>query len=257
MVRWVICMKILKYKKAGSGKYLITLDDNKELKLYEDVILKYELLLKKDIPVSILPEIEAYNNECDVYYVALKSLKSRFKSSWELRKMLLSKEYPNDFIDIAIKKLESQGYLNDRSFARAYINNQIITSSKGPSRIIKDLIAKGIDNKIIYDEINVFDEDTQIEKIEKIIRTSIKSNRNKGGNVLKKKIVNDLINSGYSYEVISKVIDNYEFNNTADISKREYDKLYKKLSRKYSGKELEYKIKEKLYQKGLNYEEIY
>ena len=37
--------------------------------------------------------------------------------------------------------------------------------------------------------------------------------------------------------------------------KKEYDKLYKKLSRKYSGNELEYKIKEKLYQKGLYYEE--
>ena len=32
-------------------------------------------------------------------------------------------------------------------------------------------------------------------------------------------------------------------------------KLYKKLSSKYSGKELEYKIKQKMYQKGLVYEE--
>ena len=31
---------------------------------------------------------------------------------------------------------------------------------------------------------------------------------------------------------------------------KEYDKLYKKLSRKYEGATLEYKIKEKLYQKG-------
>ena len=119
-------MKILKYKKISSGKYLVTLDDNRELKLYEDVILKYELLLKKDITNDIFPEIEAYNNECDVYYTALKSLKSRFKSSWELRKMLLSKDYPSSFVDVAIEKLEKQGYLNDRSFARAYINNQII-----------------------------------------------------------------------------------------------------------------------------------
>ena len=47
------------------------------------------------------------------------------------------------------------------------------------------------------------------------------------------------------------------FNDTSDIAKREYEKLYKRLSRKYSGKELEYKIKEKLYQKGLSYEKDY
>ena len=47
-------MRILKYKKISSGKYQITLDDNRELKLYEDVILKYELLLKKDISDDML-----------------------------------------------------------------------------------------------------------------------------------------------------------------------------------------------------------
>ena len=93
------------------------------------------------------------------------------------------------------------------------------------------------------------------EKIDKIIRISIKSNRNRGGVVLKNKIINDLINNGYSYDVITKVISNYEFDNDSIIAKREYDKLYKRLSRKYSGKELEYKIKEKLYQKGLSYED--
>ena len=50
---------------------------------------------------------------------------------------------------------------------------------------------------------------------------------------------------------------NYNFNDTSDIAKREYEKLYTRLSRKYSGKELEYKIKEKLYQKGLSYEKDY
>ena len=73
--------------------------------------------------------------------------------------------------------------------------------------------------------------------------------------VLKNKIVNDLINNGYSYDIIQKVINNYEFGNDSLLAKKEYDKLYKKLSRKYSGSELAYKIKEKLYQKGLSYED--
>ena len=52
------------------------------------------------------------------------------------------------------------------------------------------------------------------------------------------------------------VISNYQFGNDIELAKKEYDKLYKKLSRKYSGEELKYKIKEKLYQKGLKYEEV-
>ena len=60
---------------------------------------------------------------------------------------------------------------------------------------------------------------------------------------------------GYDVDLINRVISEYDFSNDKDMVKKEYDKLYKRLSRKYSGNELEYKIKEKLYQKGLYYEE--
>ncbi len=248
-------MKIEKFKKLANGRYQLSLDDGNTLQLYEEVILKYELLLKKKIDNIDIPEIEEYNIEWDVYYTALKSLKSRFRSSYELRRLLLDKSYPIELVDKAIQKLEDQKYLDDRSFTKGYINNQIITSSRGPNRIIKDLVTKGIDKNIIYDEIGVFDEEIQKEKINKIIKISIKSNRTRGGMVLKNKIVNDLINNGYSYDIIQKVINNYEFGNDSLLAKKEYDKLYKKLSRKYSGSELAYKIKEKLYQKGLSYED--
>lgn len=248
-------MKIEKFKKLANGRYQLSLDDGNTLQLYEEVILKYELLLKKKIDSKDIPEIEEYNIEWDVYYTALKSLKSRFRSSYELHKLLLDKSYPIELVDKAIQKLKDQKYLDDRSFTKGYINNQIVTSSRGPNRIIKDLVTKGIDKNIIYDEIGVFDEEIQKEKINKIIKISIKSNRTRGGMVLKNKIVNDLINNGYSYDIIQKVINNYEFGNDSLLAKKEYDKLYKKLSRKYSGSELAYKIKEKLYQKGLSYED--
>ena len=248
-------MKIEKFKKMTNGRYQLTLDNKETLQLYEEVILKYELLLKKKIDSKDIIKIEDYNIEWDVYYTALKALKSRFRSSYELCKLLLEKAYPVELVDKAIKKLEEQKYLDDRSFTKGYINNQIVTSSKGPNRIIKDLSTKGIDKSIIYDEIGIFDEDIQKEKINKIIRISIKSNRTRGGMVLRNKIINDLVNNGYSYEVIQKVIGEYEFDNDLLVAKREYDKLYKRLSRKYSGRELEYKIKEKLYQKGLSYED--
>ena len=64
-----------------------------------------------------------------------------------------------------------------------------------------------------------------------------------------------MVNLGYDTLTISKVVNDFDFSNDKDIAKKEYEKLYKKLSRKYEGKELEYKIKEKLYQKGLYYED--
>lgn len=248
-------MKIIKYKKTTKDRYKIYLDDGRELLLYEDVILKFELLLKKEILEKDILEIEKVNQECDVYHVALASINNRFKSVYDTREFLIKKEYPIEMVDMAINKLINQGYLNDRSFAKSYINNQIVTTNKGPYKIKRELSEHRVDASIIDEELVVFEEDAQIEKVRKVATRFYNSNRNRGGAVLKKKIVNDLINLGYDNSIISKVIEEFDFSNNKDIAAREYEKLYKKLSRKYEGKELEYKIKEKLYQKGLYYED--
>lgn len=248
-------MKILKYKKKRNGQYELQLDSGKDLCLYEEVILKFELLLKKNINESKLEQILLANQEYDVYYVALSSLQSRFKSVKELRISLLKKEYPPGYVENAIQKLLSQGYLDDRSFAKAYINTQMIITSKGPKKLEKELLDKGVSIDIILEELEVFSKEEQVVKIEKIANRLIKSNRSRGGAVLRKKIANDLKNLGYDFSVIDEVLLQLEFGDTKDIAKKETDKLYRRLSRKYSGKELEFKIKEKLYQKGLYYED--
>ena len=42
-------MKIIKYQKLSGNKYNVFLDNGEKIKLYEDVIIKEELLLKKEI----------------------------------------------------------------------------------------------------------------------------------------------------------------------------------------------------------------
>lgn len=247
-------LKIERYKKTTKGRYKIYLDDGRELLLYEDVILKFELLLKKELTDEELLVIEMANQECDVYQVALASISSRFKSIYDTRLFLIKKEYPEEMIDKAITKLVKQGYLNDQSFAKSYINNQIITTNKGPYKIKKELLEHRVASDIIDIELRGFDIDTQLEKANKVATRLFNSNRSRGGIILKKKIENDLLNLGYELNIVTKVIEKFDFSNNKDIANKEYEKLRKRLSRKYEGKELEYKIKEKLYQKGLYYE---
>ncbi len=51
-------MKILKYKKIRNNEYKIITDEG-EYSLYDDVIVKYELLLKKEISKVDFKKIEA------------------------------------------------------------------------------------------------------------------------------------------------------------------------------------------------------
>lgn len=248
-------MKILKYKKKTNGKYSIFLDDGREFVYYEDIILKFDLLLKKEITEEDLLKIHDANLEYDVYYVALNSIKSRYKSIYELRGYLLKKEYPYEMIEKAINKLIEQKYVDDRSFAKSYIYTQMTTSSHGPLRIKKDLLDKKVSEEFIDDEMVIYDEELQTEKIKKLIERGMKSNHTRGGLVLKQKIINDLKTQGYEYDLINKIISSYTFENDKNLAKKEYDKLYRKYSRKYEGYELKNIIREKMFQKGLVYEE--
>lgn len=248
-------MKIVRYKKMSNSRYKVYLDNGVDIVLYEDVILKYNLLISKDISDDNINEIREYNLECDCYYVGLNSIKSRIKTEYQLRELLKKREYPSKYIDMAIDRLKKEGYVNDRVFTRSYINNQLITTNHGPLRIEKDLLKLGVDSSIIDSEISLFSEEDEVDKINKIVKVKLKSNRNRGGSVLRRKIYNDLKLAGYHDLYINRVLNNYEFNNNSEIAKREYDKLYKRLSRKYSGAELERKIREKLFLKGLKIDE--
>ena len=247
-------MKIIKYKRLTNGKYKVTLDTEEIIELYEDVILKYDLLITSNFDKKLLEEVKKDNLTWEVYYVALRSLKSRFKSREELKKLLLKKEYLKDDVLLVLDKLEEQGYIDDNSFCKSYINNQLITTNKGPKKIIRELEVKGIDRSIIVME-EIYTKDIQVSRIEKLIDKLIKANKNRGGVILKKKIVSNLLNLGYDIDIVNEVIGRYDFPISKDIYEKEYNKLYTKLSKKYSDKELEMKIKEKLYQKGLYYED--
>ena len=251
----MILTKIIKYKKGSRGKYKVYLEDGRELSFYEEVILKYQLLIKKEIDEETLIEADQYNQECDVYYVALHSIENRYKSVFELRMWLKNREYPDELIGKAIDTLKRQGYLNDLSYAKSYVNTQMITTHNGPYKIMRDLQDKKVDSEYIDEAISAFTDEDQEERVRKLIEKDIRSNHTKGGIVLKQKIYNRLKTLGYDISILNRMIEKYSFGNDTAIAKKEYEKLMRKYSRKYEGEELKRIVNEKMYMKGLKYEE--
>lgn len=248
-------MKIIKYKKGSKGRYKVYVEDGREFLFYEEVILKYDLLIKKEIDSDLLIEMDQYNQEWDVYYTALHLINTRLRSVYELKELLINKEYPQDLVVQAIEKLKKQGYLNDLSYAKSYVNHYLISSNKGPYKIAKELRNKNIPEEMIEEALSLYSDDEQIERIHKIIDKGIKVNHSRGGIVLKQKIYQDLKELGYDISLINQIISTYSFPVPLNLVKKEYDKLYRSLSRKYKGEELERKIQEKLFAKGLKYDQ--
>ncbi len=243
-------IRILSYKKEKNGQYKLTLDNSMTLSLYEEVILKEELLIKKEI--DDLDKLLLINQEYDVYYKCLKYISKKNKTVKELSLYMKKLEFPVEMIDRSITLLQKQGYLDDSFYAESYINQKTAISSSGPSKIKDELSKKGIEDSVIVDKLNVFTKELQIEKINNIISKLIKTNRNKSSFQLKNKIINYLIQQGYYIDDIKTCINEFSFSDDKSLMEKEYNKIKKRLSRKYSGTELEYKVKQQMYQKGFN-----
>ena len=154
-----------------------------------------------------------------------------------------------------INKLKSSNLINDELYAKAYIHDRISFSNDGINKIKKELVNQEIDEDIIENELNKIDRKDQKEKLEKLIIKKLNTNTKYSDKIMKQKITNYFINLGYDKEEINEILNREQIDNN-EIIKKEYNKLINKYKTKYEEEKLKYIIKQKLYQKGFNIEEI-
>lgn len=243
-------MKILCYKNKKGNIYEITLSNKEKITLYDDVILKYNLLITKEIKDNELNNILKDNDKIKAYLLAIKYIRVKLRTEDEIKKKL--KDYDKDTINYVINRLNKEKYLNNDLYIKAYINDSINLKFEGPNKILYDLKKM----KFKEDEINNYllkvDNDIWINKIRKYIKKKIETNKSLSKTFLEKKIKEDLFNKGFYKENIDNTLNEFTIEEDKSIYEKEYTKLKNKLSKKYSNEELEYRIKISLYKKGFN-----
>ena len=246
-------MEIVKFKKIGKDKYKVYFE-NQELTLYEDVILKYNLISKKKIDLDLLDKVLESNKYYEMYNLALNYISFKMRSSNEIREYLLKKDASDEVVNKIINDFYNKNILNDKLYITSFINDSINLKNIGPLKIKNELIKNGFDEFEINTYLNKIDDNIWEEKIKKLINKYL-SNKKLSTNMIKLKILNDLNIKGYSKEMIYPLLDNINLDDENNI-KEEYKKAYKKYSVKYKDKELNNRITNYLIRKGYNYSDI-
>ena len=242
-------MIIKKFSKQKNGMYKLLLEDDSSVVVHEEYILKNELLLTKEIDIEDVNNIDKINNNYNAYDLALKYIGVKYRSCFEVHEYLLKKEVDKKVIHEVIEKLKNQKYLDDTVYAKAFVNDRIKFSNNGPYKIKRELEDKKISNTIIDEVLSIFDYSFEKEKLEKLVPKYVKTIRNKSYMMMKNKVCEYFSGLGYNKSVVLDILGDIEYDEEAARLK-EYNKLYNKLSRKYSGEELEFKIKQGLYKNG-------
>jgi len=246
MINKIIKLKDNRYKIYIDGDSIIT---------YDNVILENDLLYKKNIDKNLYNKIIVDTNYYDIYNKTVKYILKKLRSEKEVSNYLSKFELSDKDFNKMINKLKDINLINDREFCKAFINDKIYLGKNGINKIRNDLLNQYISNDIIEQELSNIDKSVVNDKLEKLIVKKINSNHKYSNSYLKHKILNDMVSLGYSKENIIEIIDKNLVSDD-EIVRKEFDKVYVNLNRKYSGAELNLKLKQRLISKGFKIDVI-
>lgn len=205
--------QIEKYEKTGSGKYRLYLSNGEVIDTFDDIILKHNLLFKKELSPDQYQLILQENQLQEYYNACLKYISYRIRSTKEIEDYLAKKKLDQETIQKIIKKLTQEKILNDDYFCECFIKDKLRFTTMGEYRIINELKRHHISEVTIEKYRDLMNEDIMRQKIEKIITKSIRSNHKLDLQKLRNKLYHQLLNLGYPSSLIVLIL-NEEFNST-------------------------------------------
>lgn len=111
---------------------------------------------------------KAYSED-ELYEYAVAALARRMRSVAELKRLLRQKveaetEFGQTLVELIIRRLKDQGYLNDAEYAAAYSSFRRDNEKFGRVRVVTDLKAKGVHGDVIDTAVSAAFDDVNEEK---------------------------------------------------------------------------------------------
>lgn len=250
-------MKITKIEKK-KRLYLLELDETEKLYITEDTIVHFMLSKGMNITEQELKEIQEYAQFSYGKNLALYHLSFKQRTVKEVNDYLRKHDMEEETIVHVIDNLKKDNWLDDAKYAHAVINANLLSGDKGAYALKQKLIQKGIAASIIDDELHQHDFTNLAETVaQKLLK---KYQGKLPEKALHDKILQQLINKGFSYEEAKVAYQNLTIEdddgNQQELLYKELDKQYRKYSKKYDGYDLKQRLTQALARKGYDFSDI-
>ena len=153
------------------------------------------------------------HTENELYDYAIGALARRMRSTAELKRLLRLRveadEIGQTLVELVVRKLKDQGYLNDARYAAAYASFRRDNEKFGARRVITELKVKGVHGEVIsaavenaYSEVN---EEKQAREYLRRKRLLKPSNKKEAARVFR-----HLVRAGFGSKTIFKILKKWE-----------------------------------------------
>jgi regulatory protein len=153
------------------------------------------------------------DTENDLYEYAVGALARRMRSVAELKRLLRQRvdaesEIGQTLVELVVRRLKDQGYLNDVKYATAYSSFRRDNEKFGRRRVIADLKSKGVHADIIGKTVDsTFSEVDEEKQVREYLRR--KRLRQPTDQKQAAKIFRQLLRAGFTTKTIFKILKNW------------------------------------------------
>ncbi len=250
-------MKITKIEKK-KRLYLLEIDENDKLYVTEDTIVHFMLSKNMEIDEPTLKAIQkfaqfSYGKNLALYHISFKQ-----RTAAEVKKYLEKHDIDSNYIPEILENLKKENWINDDQYVDTYLSQNISSGDKGGYVLKQKLLQKGINSQLIDTKLAQLDFSNVADKTaQKLLR---KYQYKLSTQNLKDKIIQSLMNKGFSYTGAKNAFENLEIEKDDDqefeLLSKELEKQYRKYSRKYEGYELKQRLTQALARKGFSFDDI-
>lgn len=195
-------------QKRKQGRFNIFLDGKFAFSLPADALTRSGLHENQEIAQDQLITLIKEGEFSLIFAKVLKYLSFRPRSELEIKQYLHKKDVGEETKKLVLEKLKNLHFIDDKAFAKWWIEQRSIAKPKG-SRLIKiELRRKGIISDLI-DELLLEERPAGDEAVlaEKLARRKMERIKNLPTLEIRRKLFWALSQRGFSFEVIKETVD--------------------------------------------------
>ncbi len=186
----------------------VELDSGEKFNFSLELVLKYKLKKGEKITKQLLQEIIADQRIITAKQTALNFVSYKPRTEYQVVAKLQKEKFTNEEINSAVQFLKEFGYIDDFHYAQRYVLYAKTQKKSSKKRIEIDLTKRGISKDIIKETIGkAVSEDEELDNASKLARKKYETLLARNAQQLEQKLINYLLNKGFSFEVIKKVIE--------------------------------------------------
>ena len=200
-------MLVTKIQAVTKQKYRIELDGQPAFVIYKGELSRYGIKEGQEIPGPVYQELVGQVLTKRAKLRAMHLLESMDRTRAELVRKLQAGEYPREAVEAALAYVESFGYLDDRRYARHYVECK--KEGRGKARLKMELAQKGVDRSIIEEVL----EEAELDDCRDTIRELVRKRRRGSGPMddrERQRIYGYLMRKGFSSSDILSVLKEKE-----------------------------------------------